>query len=182
MALGFALTAFALWLMTRMTLDMDSDLVMISGVIQGLGIGFTFVPLSTATFATLARAAQRRHADLQPAAQHRRRVGISIVQALLDAGRRARARRAGDRHRARQPRARHAAVALDPATPGGLALLNGEVTRQAAMIAYLGDFRFMLALTLLSMPLLLLIRKAAPPRRRRPEGGTGTRADRPRRG
>jgi len=30
------------------------------------------------------------------------------------------------------------------------------------MMAYLGDFRFMLALTVLALPLLLLIRKAKP--------------------
>ena len=30
------------------------------------------------------------------------------------------------------------------------------------MMAYLGDFRFMLALTVISLPLLLLIRKAKP--------------------
>ncbi|HEY9027730.1 MAG TPA: EmrB/QacA family drug resistance transporter, partial [Burkholderiaceae bacterium] len=46
----------------------------------------------------------------------------------------------------------------------GLGILNGLVDRQAAMMAYLDDFRFMLALTALSLPLLLLIRKpqAAP--------------------
>src|SRR3546814_6995362 len=43
-------------------------------------------------------------------------------------------------------------------TPGVVAL-NGEVTRQAATIAYLNDFTFMLWVTLLSAPLLLLLRK-----------------------
>jgi DHA2 family multidrug resistance protein len=54
MAVGFGLTAFSLYQMTRLTLQMDSSLIIMSGFIQGLGIGFTFVPLSTATFATLA--------------------------------------------------------------------------------------------------------------------------------
>jgi DHA2 family multidrug resistance protein len=53
MAVGFGMSAFSLWQMTRFTPDMDSTLIVISGFIQGLGIGFTFVPLSTATFATL---------------------------------------------------------------------------------------------------------------------------------
>jgi MFS transporter, DHA2 family, multidrug resistance protein len=40
--------------------------------------------------------------------------------------------------------------------------LDGMVTRQAVTIAYLNDFRLMLYLTVLAVPLLLLIR---PPKR-----------------
>jgi MFS transporter, DHA2 family, multidrug resistance protein len=49
----------------------------------------------------------------------------------------------------------------------GLAALNQEVTRQAAMIAYIDDFKFMMIVTLLAIPLLLLLRRA-----RRPAEGT----------
>ena len=40
----------------------------------------------------------------------------------------------------------------------GLALLNAEVNRQAAAIGYLNDFKLMMLLTLVSMPLVLLMR------------------------
>jgi DHA2 family multidrug resistance protein len=36
--------------------------------------------------------------------------------------------------------------------------LNGAVTAQASMIAYIDDFYLMLLLTLLALPLLLLVR------------------------
>ena len=36
--------------------------------------------------------------------------------------------------------------------------LDAEVTRQAVTIAYLNDFRFMMYLSLLAIPLLLLLR------------------------
>ena len=39
-----------------------------------------------------------------------------------------------------------------------LAALNGEVTRQAAAIAYLDDFRLMMIIMLLVIPLLVLLR------------------------
>ena len=52
--------------------------------------------------------------------------------------------------------------AVNPATQAGLGILNSLVDRQAAMMAYLDDFRFMLALTVISLPLLLLIRKPKP--------------------
>ena len=38
-------------------------------------------------------------------------------------------------------------------------MLNTEVSRQAAMIGYISDFKLMMWITLLSMPLLLLMRK-----------------------
>jgi DHA2 family multidrug resistance protein len=52
------------------------------------------------------------------------------------------------------------AASYSTQTAAGLAVLNGEVTRQAAMIAYVDDFLLMLALTLAVIPLLLLIRPA----------------------
>jgi DHA2 family multidrug resistance protein len=50
--------------------------------------------------------------------------------------------------------------------PAGVAALNAEVTRQAAMIGYIDDFKLMMLVILASLPLLLLIkvgkRAAAP--------------------
>ena len=40
-------------------------------------------------------------------------------------------------------------------------MLDLEVNRQAAMMAYVSDFRAMMWLTLLTMPLLLLIKPGA---------------------
>jgi DHA2 family multidrug resistance protein len=163
MGLGFTLTAIALWMMTRMTLDMDSSLVVTSGVIQGLGIGFTFVPLSTMTFATLKPALRNDGTPIYSLLRNiGASVGISIVTTMLTQG-------AARAHAELATDIAHGNLAfstlpqaLNPDTVGGLALINAEVTRQAAMMAYLGDFHFMLGLTLLSMPLLLLIRKPAP--------------------
>ena len=43
-------------------------------------------------------------------------------------------------------------------TPQGLTALNNEITRQAASLAYLQDFRFMMWITLAAIPLILLLR------------------------
>jgi len=40
----------------------------------------------------------------------------------------------------------------------GMAALNGLVTAQASMIAYLDDFHLMMIMTILSIPLLLFVR------------------------
>ncbi len=159
MATGFALTAFSLWQMTQITLQMDSTLILVSGFIQGLGIGFTFVPLSAASFATLAPRLRNQGTPVFSLVRNiGGSVGISIVQALLTQG----------------AATAHAQVAaslapgnqglvnlppmLDPSTPGGLALLNAEVARQGALIGYVNDFSIMMLVTLAAIPLLVLIR------------------------
>ncbi|MNV77109.1 hypothetical protein D3C71_1705050 [compost metagenome] len=43
-------------------------------------------------------------------------------------------------------------------TPKGLAMLNGEVTRQASLLAYLQDFRLMMWVSLCAVPLVVLLR------------------------
>jgi DHA2 family multidrug resistance protein len=161
MALGFTLTAIALYMMTGMTLDMNSHIIITSGVIQGLGIGFTFVPLSAVAFATLAPDLRN---DGTPIFSLLRNigssVGISIVQAMLTSGTaRAHAELASDITPGNLAFQSLPAM-VNPASPAGLGIINSLVDRQAAMMAYLDDFRFMLALTLVSLPLLLLIRKA----------------------
>ena len=163
MALGFTLTAIALYMMTGMTLDMNSRIIIVSGVIQGLGIGFTFVPLSAVAFATLAPDLRN---DGTPIFSLLRNigssVGISIVQAMLTSGTaRAHAELATD-ITAGNLAFQSLPAAANPSTAAGLSLLNTLVDRQAAMMAYLDDFRFMLVLTVVSLPLLLLIRKAKP--------------------
>ena len=44
-------------------------------------------------------------------------------------------------------------------TPSGIAALNAEVTRQAAMVAYIDDFKLIMLIALASIPLLLLLRE-----------------------
>ncbi len=160
MATGFALTAFSLWQMTSITLQMDSSLIIVSGFIQGLGIGFTFVPLSTATFATLAPRLRNQGTPIFSLLRNiGGSVGISIVQALLTRG-------------STQAHAQLAAVVAPgnqgliglppgwtPTRPAGWRVLNAEVSRQAALIGYVGDFSIMMIVTLLTIPLLLLIRR-----------------------
>src|SRR6202000_3140908 len=52
-ATGLALTAFSLWQMTQFSLQMNSWPIIISGILQGFGIGLVWVPLSAVAFTTL---------------------------------------------------------------------------------------------------------------------------------
>jgi len=53
-AAGLILTAYSLWKMAHFSLTMDTNPIIISGLLQGFGIGLVYVPLSTVAFATLA--------------------------------------------------------------------------------------------------------------------------------
>jgi DHA2 family multidrug resistance protein len=159
---GLALTAATLYHMVGFTTDTSTQTIVVTGIIQGAGLGFVFVPLSTITFATLAARYRNEGAAVFSLMRNiGSSVGISIVQALLTEGTaRAHAELAVDISSA-NPVLQTLPPAFDAATPAGLAALNMEVTRQAAMIAYVADFRVMMFITLATIPLLLLIRKGA---------------------
>ncbi|MDB5883718.1 MAG: EmrB/QacA family drug resistance transporter, partial [Ramlibacter sp.] len=161
MAVGFSLTAVALYQMTHITLQMDSHLIIVSGFIQGLGIGFTFVPLSAAAFATLPPRLRNEGTPIFSLLRNiGGSVGISIVQALLTRGSaQAHAQLAATIAPGNQGLINLPAL-IDPSTATGLALLNAEVSRQAALIAYVNDFWIMMLITVLAIPLLLLIRRS----------------------
>jgi len=132
-----------------------------TGVTQGFGLGFIFVPLSTITFASLAARYRNEGTALFSLMRNiGSSIGISVVMTYL----------------AQRTQANHAAFAdyINPfnlalrqaveadaynlTTPQGLAAINGEVTRQAAMLAYLQDFRLMMWITLIAIPLVVLLR------------------------
>ncbi|PJK27747.1 EmrB/QacA family drug resistance transporter [Minwuia thermotolerans] len=164
--LGIGLTALSLWEMSAFTTEVPVSTIVWTGIIQGLGLGFIFVPLSTVTFSTLAPHYRNEGTAMFSLMRNiGSSIGISIVFTLL----------------AQNTQVNHADMAnvMTPframlqspllpqvwnwqTTPGVVAL-NDEVTRQAATIAYLNDFTFMMWVTLLSAPLLLLLRKPQAP-------------------
>jgi DHA2 family multidrug resistance protein len=158
---GLLLTSLSLWEMTGFTLDVSGATIVRTGFTQGLGLGFIFVPLSTLTFATLAPRYRTEGTALFSLMRNiGSSIGISVVIGYL-------AQRTQINHAAfadfinpfslALKRAGEAGV-YDLGTAAGLARLNGEVTRQAATLAYLQDFRLMMFITLAAMPLLLLLR------------------------
>jgi len=160
-AAGFALTALSLWQMTGFYLQMNSTSVAWSGVMQGFGSGLVFVPLTTATFATLPP--QFRNEGTAVFSLSRNvgsSIGISVVETLLTRNTQLMHSRLAENVTPYSD-AVHAqsGAAL---TARGLTLLNGGVTEQAAMIAYNNDFKLMMVLSLCAIPLVLLLRSGRP--------------------
>lgn len=158
MLAGLLLTAYSLWEMARFTTEVSVGTLVSTGVTQGLGLGFIFVPLSTTTFATLApRYRTEGTAMFSLVRNLGSGIGISAMMTLLS-------RNAQSNHAVFAEYMTPFNGALDAVKPWdfttaeGIAALNGEVTRQALSLAYLQDFRAMMWVTLLAVPLLLLLR------------------------
>ena len=161
---GLSLTILSLFIMGGFTTEVSVSTIVWTGVIQGLGFGFVFVPLSTSTFATLPAHFRNEGTSMYSLMRNiGSSIGISMVVTLL----------------ARNTQVNHASLAAtmqpfrpalapenlpkiwDWTTTAGTVALNGEVTRQALTIAYLNDFRLIMWITIASIPLLLILRRKA---------------------
>lgn len=160
---GLLLVALALWEMTAFSLDVSQATLIRTGLVQGLGLGFVFVPLSTITFSTLAPFYRAQATALFSLMRNiGSSIGISIVIFLLDLN--TRAAQTAIVEPVTPFDAAHWAPSIarfwDMTTDAGRAMLGGEVTRQATLIAYLDDFYIMMLVALAAIPLLLLLRGA----------------------
>jgi DHA2 family multidrug resistance protein len=153
---GFTLTAISLWMMTHFSIAMPMSSVTWSGAIQGLGTGIVYVPMAALTFATLSPALRNEGTALFNLIRNiGSSIGISVVQALFVSN--TQIVHAGlATHLTAGAIAAHRMGVLTGATAA--TALNGAVTAQAAMIAYIDDFYLMLLLTLGALPLLFLVR------------------------
>jgi DHA2 family multidrug resistance protein len=159
---GFAITALSLYQMMGFTPDVSEMTVIISGFLQGLSVGFVFVALSTVTFTTLPPDLRTQGTSIFSLLRNLgSSIGISVTGSLLISN----------------TQVNHASIAAlitpfnhalhgaaaarfwNPATAPGAAALNAVITRQATIIAYIDDFKLMMVVTLLAMPLVLLLRK-----------------------
>jgi DHA2 family multidrug resistance protein len=166
LATGFAITAFSLWQMIHYDLTLTKWHIIWPGVIQGVGLGLVFVPLSAAAFATLP---SEMRADGTAIFSLMRNIGsaigISAAQALLVRNTQIAHLGLVEKLGAGNLDLPNGALAnaFNLANPAGAMALNDEVTRQAAMIAYLNDYLVMLLLSVIVIPLLLFMRPAQKP-------------------
>jgi DHA2 family multidrug resistance protein len=158
---GLAICAASLWMMTGWSLEMDWRPVVLSGFVQGLGLGFVFVPLNILSFATLPAELRTEAAGLLALVRNLgSSIGIAVMAALLS-------RNMQVSHADMVQHLTFQSMDMDPALitaldrfgTTALAMLNAEAGRQAAMIAYLDDFKVMMIATLCAIPLVLLLRK-----------------------
>jgi len=163
---GLLVTVVAMWQMTGFSLEMGMGPIITSGLLQGFGLGFVFTPLSTVTFSTLPRQILTQGTAIFSLMRNvGGSIGISAVVALLTQNTQIVHSRLVESLRPDNPLTQ--APLLGPlwslTSRTGMAALNAAATRQAAMVAYVDDYKLMMLIVLLSSPLLLLLRR--PPAR-----------------
>jgi MFS transporter, DHA2 family, multidrug resistance protein len=162
---GLLLTAWAMYDMTGWTPAVSQWTIAVTGFIQGAGLGFLFVPLTTVTFATLDPAKRGDGTGLYNLSRNiGSSVGISVVSYLLTRNGQVNHAIIGAHVTATNREfAEHAYHSLSPWTAPGRAALDAIIQNQSAIISYIDDFKLMMILTLAAIPLLLLLRGTAAP-------------------
>ena len=162
---GLLLTAYSLYAMCDFGTFVPSSLIIQTGLLQGFGLGFIFMPLTNLAYITLAPPLRAEAAGLFSLVRNLGgSVGVSIVFTLF----------------ARDIQIQHSYLAenitqytfglglqqlpqaMNNETAAMLLTLDAEINRQAATIAYINDFKLMMWIVLAVIPLVYFI-KAKPP-------------------
>ena len=166
--IGLCLNALSLYQMTGFSGDVSEETLIVTGVIQGFGLGFVFVPLSAVTFATLEPVFRPQATGLFSLMRNiGSSIGISYVIFLLSHNTRLLHAQITETVtsfglEARLPAAPALSDVWNPSVAAGRAALDAEITRQASIVAYLDDFKLLMVIALLSLPMVLLLQRARP--------------------
>ncbi|BCJ90893.1 EmrB/QacA family drug resistance transporter [Terrihabitans soli] len=164
MLFGFVLTAIALYEMSGFTPDVSQFTLIWTGMVQGFGLGFLFVPIQTIAFATLPAHQRTDGAALISLVRNiGSAVGISVVTFLL-------IRNTSIVHSDLSQFVSPFSYAvqslsgtvMDASTMTGKAILNQVVGKQASIIAYADDFWLMMWIAIAAMPVVFIMKR--PPR------------------
>lgn len=161
-ATGFALGAISLWQMAHWSLDVDQYHIVMSGFLQGLGLGLVFIPLNVSAYTTLD---PRLRTDGSSLLNLNRSlggsIGISLTSVLLGANIQTLHNELGSHVTANM------SGVIDVSTidryqalgDAALRMIDAEVNRQAAMIAYIDNFYVMMWLCIAAIPFSLFMRR-----------------------
>jgi DHA2 family multidrug resistance protein len=166
---GMLLAGFTLGQMVDFTDQTSPYTIVVVSVVQGVGLGLVFVPLSTVAFATLPGHLRTDGTAILTLVRNLgSSVGISVVIAQLTST------TSGMHARLSEfvtpfndALAMPDAAMLNLATDLGRAMMDRLLTQQATIIAYANDFKLLMYLTLAAIPLVFVIgvaraRPAAP--------------------
>jgi len=168
---GLLLTGGTLYYMTGFSLDVTQQTIVVSSIVQGIGLGLLFVPITTAAFLTLPSHLRNSGTSILTLVRNiGSSIGISMVIANLTSKTTEMHARLVEQvtpfnNALQMP---DLAANLNANTDAGRALLDMIVTQQASMIAYLNDFYLLMILTLAMIPLVLIIRAAKSPAKAKP--------------
>ena len=133
-------------------------------MIQGVGLGFLFVPLSAVTLSTLPPEQRAEGAGIYNLSRNiGSSVGISVVNSLLTTNTQVNHADIAQHVTAVNRAFEDPMIAQfwNPLTAAGRAALDAMVTQQAQIIAYIDDYKLLMIATLAVIPLLIVFKKTS---------------------
>jgi len=174
---GIVVSAYSLWAMSLFDRNVSLAALMWTGMIQGLGMGMMFVPLSSVAFSTLdVRFRTDASGVFNLARNIGSSIGISILMGMLAVYVRANRERLVPHINPFNPLLDDYGITTyaDPTSPRGLEILNKIVDQEAIMSGYVDDFRMMVWISLAALPLLLFLRPVRYSQTLSPSRGAGS--------
>ncbi len=159
-AAGFGLTAATLYSMSGFTDNTGAQTIITVSIIQGVGLGLVFVPLTAVAFLTLPGHLRTAGTSITTLVRNiGSSIGISMVIANLTSKTTYMHARLTESVTPFNDALQMPDVAstLNLSTDTGRAMLDGIVTQQANIIAYQNDYWMLMWLTLAVLPLTLLV-------------------------
>ena len=159
-AFGMSTLAISSWFMSQWTMSVGAWDVMWPTTLQGFATGFSFVPLSTKTFSTIPRRYRTEGLTLFNLILFQAiSAGIAVAVNVLT--RSSQISRSGLTEFVTPYAARNQSLpdSWDIGTLGGLATIEAEVARQAAMIGYLNNFKMIAIMAVCAIPAVFLFTK-----------------------
>ena len=157
-AIGIGLVSLSLHQMSSFTLQVSEDDIINTGILQGLGLGLLFVPVSFLAYTTLPQTLRDEGASLFSLARNLgSSVGVSLVMATLT-----RNMWINQQELAGRMQVSPELLATLPAGPELLGLpaaITNELARGAAEISYVNNFYLLMWISLATLPLVLLLAK-----------------------
>jgi len=157
---GLLITAGTLYEMTGWSLDVTQTRIVVTSIAQGVGLGLLFVPVTSVAFNTLSGNLRNGATSMTTLLRNiGSSIGISMMIAQLTSTTTIMHARLGEGITPFNNNLQMQDVAsnLNLGTDTGKAMLDGMITQQAALIAYLNDFKLLMFLTLAMVPLVMLI-------------------------
>jgi len=157
---GLAIMAWSLHEMSMFDLQVDVWALTWTCFLQGLGMGLSMITLMTMAFSTLPPALRTEATGVYNLIRNiGGSVGISVAFTLLDHYGQVNHQVLAQHITPYNAQLAGSPVPMDLSSTHDLATLNALITRQAAMISYNDDFKLMMILSLVAIPLVLLLRK-----------------------
>lgn len=157
---GLMLSAVSMNMWSGMSLEMDSDLIVMAGIVHGIGCAIMFVPIATVVFKTIPESARNEASAVSSLIRNMSgALWISVLHTMTIRNAGTVQSRLVETIRPDNPAVALAAPDLDFGAPAQMAGMDLEVLRQALMVSYVDTFWALTIACLVAMPLVLFLRR-----------------------